>query len=288
MAITLRTFPNGLIAPYIDGGLYQYLSNDFDAFVNINTVPVTISNNVLTITQSTAIVGGRVISFTQTAITASPTVTSGVGRLVLSITGANGTPAAEILQEYASTASGFRSLTKGTINRFTSQNTYEAEICTFKVSSSNISNLVMSMHYGMYGQPHNVIRFVHEGSLSGASAGWQQPLTRNTTEILCGTQFASNIGNYQFQLPKGGYRIDVIGRFSGQASGHYGVGMGIGSNLIEDFTHTVQSSYSGIYNRIGVSGLLVLDAATTVNPVMYTSFANVSAARLETIIEKLW
>lgn len=100
---------------------------------------ITNSGNVLTIGAGHILAGGRVIEVVgDTSYTVSPTVASGVGRLLLNID-LSSTPVFNLSEEYQSAESGFITLVTDEININGTE--YQVELCRYSVSSSAISSI---------------------------------------------------------------------------------------------------------------------------------------------------
>lgn len=289
MAFTPRTFTSASVTPRDDGSLYQFFMRNQDGIINIPQGTMTLSSNTITTGQSNWCIGGRVLYSNGESITLSPTLTNGYGRVIISITNANSaSPSITFTQEYQADESNFRALTQGTINRFQSQTTYEAEVCRFSVTSGQCSNLVPYLQEGLWGAMSSVARLTYEGSMT--SSYWQQNLPLQSQEWLTKgkTSWLSGVGNYQFTLTRGAYRIDILANLPANASAIYGVGLGSGNNLIASFPSNMQPAFSGAVNRISASGILVVNTSANYNPVMHSNQAVSGTASMICTIEKLW
>lgn len=289
MAFTPRTFTSGTVRAIDDGALYQFVTRNQDCIVNLPQGSMALASNVVTIGQSNWIVGGRNLYSNGESITLSPTISNGYGRVILSITNANSTtPTIAFSQEYNADPEQFRALTQGTINRFTSQTTYECEVCRFKVASSQCSDLVPYIQEGLWGAKSSVARLTYEGNLT--SGTWQQNFPLITQEWLTQGKYSwlAGVGNYQATLTRGAYRIDVSAHLPAHASAIYGVGLGKGSNPVLTFPVNMQPSFTGVVNRLSASGILIVDTATNYNPVVYSNVAVSGTGSLIWTIEKLW
>lgn len=289
MAFTPRTFTSGTVRAIDDGALYQFITRNQDCIVNLPQGSMSLATNVVTIGQSNWIVGGRNLYSNGESITLSPTIANGYGRVILSITNANSTtPTIAFSQEYNADPEQFRTLTQGTINRFTSQTTYECEVCRFTVASSQCSDLVPYIQEGVWGAMSSVARLTYEGTMTASY--WQQNLPLQSQEWLTKgkTSWLSGVGNYQFTLTRGAYRIDILANLPANASAIYGVGLGSGNNLIASFPSQMQPAFSGAVNRISTSGILLVDTSANYNPVMHSNQAVSGTASMICTIEKLW
>lgn len=290
MAFTPRTFTSASVTARDDGALYQFFARNQDAIINIPPGTATLSANTFSVGQANWLIGGRNLYSTGESIALSPTITSGFGRVIITITSANSsTPSIAFSQEYVTDESNFRALTLGTINRFTSQTTYEAEVCRFSVSNSSCSNLSMTMQEGLWGAMSSVIRLTYEGTMTANY--WQQNLTFQNQEYLTRGKTPSwltNVGTYQFTLTRGAYRIDIQALLPANASAIYGIALGRGNNLVANFPANMQPAFSGAINRISTSGIIVVDSSTAYNPVMHSNVAVSGNCTMMITIEKLW
>lgn len=117
---------------------------------------ITNAGNIITITAGHLLIGGRVIEVEgDTSYTVSPTVTTGVGRLILNIDLAD-VPVFTLSEEYQSSESGLITLTKESIN--ISGTVYQAEICRFTVASSTISEFTYKIPT-MYANKYMTAKF---------------------------------------------------------------------------------------------------------------------------------
>lgn len=101
---------------------------------------ITNSGNVITISAGHILAGGRVIEVLgDTSYTVSPTVASGVGRLLLNLDTSE-SPVFTLSEEYQSAESGFITLVTEAINITGTE--YQLELCRFEVASSSISSII--------------------------------------------------------------------------------------------------------------------------------------------------
>lgn len=289
MAFTPRTFTSATVTARDDGSLYQFFMRNQDGIINIPQGTMTLSSNTISIGQSNWVVGGRMLYSNGETIALSPTITNGYGRVIISITNANSvSPTISFIQEYQADPANFRALTQGTINRYQSQTTYEAELARFTVTASNCSDLVPYVQEGLWGAMSSVARLTYEGSMTANY--WQQNLPLQTQEWLTHgkTSWLTGVGNYQFTLTRGAYRIDILANLPANASAVYGVGLGRSNTLIANFPAQMQPAFTGAVNRISTSGILIVDSSGNYNPVMHSNVAVSGTASMITTIEKLW
>lgn len=143
MAYSEVTVEGATVTAKNDGYLHRQQFGGQDI---LSSTP-SLSGNTLILPRGYMVIGGRQIDITSnTSISLSPTVTTGVGRVIAQID-LTATPVFSFQEEYGASISAFSTLTQGDVNL--GGTLYQCELVRFSVSSSTATSLTRTLNDGL-------------------------------------------------------------------------------------------------------------------------------------------